>query len=86
MKNTYEQTRYLQNAAYVRIKNVQLGYNIPKSLINKINLQKIRLFVNAENIATWTKMIKTLDPEFSTSDGKLYPLQQTWAFGLNVTF
>ena len=40
MKNTYEQTRYLQNAAYVRIKNVQLGYNIPKSLINKINLQK----------------------------------------------
>jgi TonB-linked SusC/RagA family outer membrane protein len=86
MKNTYEQTRYLQNAAYVRIKNVQLGYNIPKSLINKINLQKIRLFVNAENIATWTKMIKTLDPEFSTSDGKLYPLQQTWAFGLNITF
>lgn len=86
MKNTYEQTRYLQNAAYARIKNIQIGYSLPASALKKVSLQKLRFFMNAENMGTWTKMIKTLDPEFSTSDGKLYPLQRTWAFGLNVTY
>lgn len=86
MKNTYEQTRYLQNAAYARIKNIQIGYSLPASLLQRISLQKLRLFMNAENMGTWTKMIDTMDPEFSTSDGKLYPLQRVWAFGINVTF
>ncbi|MEA4984772.1 TonB-dependent receptor SusC [bioreactor metagenome] len=86
MKNTYEQTRYLQNAAYARIKNIQIGYNLPALALKKLSLQKLRFFINAENMGTWTKMISTLDPEFSTSDGKLYPLQRVWAFGLNVTF
>lgn len=86
MKNTYEQTRYLQNAAYARIKNIQIGYSLPASVLQKISLQKLRFFINAENMGTWTKMIDTLDPEFSTSDGKLYPLQRVWAFGANITF
>ena len=86
MKNTHEQTRYLQNAAYARIKNVQIGYNLPASLLKKISIEKLRFFMNAENVGTWTKMINTLDPEFSTSDGKLYPLQRVWAFGMNLTF
>ena len=85
-KNTEEQTRYLQNAAYMRIKNMQLGYSIPAAWLHKVNFAKLRLFVNVENMATFTKMIKTLDPEFSTSDGKLYPLQRVWACGVNVTF
>ena len=86
MKNTYEQTRYLQNAAYVRLKNIMIGYSLPDKLTKRIGLQKLRIYANVENIATWTKMISTLDPEFSTSDGKLYPLQRVWAMGLNVTF
>lgn len=86
MKNTHEQTRYLQNAAYARIKNVQIGYNLPVSVLKKVSIEKLRFFMNAENVATWTKMISTLDPEFSTSDGKLYPLQRVWAFGMNLTF
>lgn len=86
MKNTYEQTRYLQNAAYARIKNIQVGYNLPAPVLKRVSLQRLRFFLNAENMGTWTKMIKTLDPEFSTSDGKLYPLQRTWAVGLNVTY
>ncbi len=85
-KNSQPQTRYLQNAAYLRIKNIQLGYNIPQSIIEKVNCQRLRLFVNVENLATFTKLIKTMDPEFSNSDGRLYPLQRVWACGLNVTF
>lgn len=85
-KNTQTQTRYLQNAAYLRIKNVQLGYTFPKELINKINFNKLRVYVSVENLATFTNMIKTIDPEFSASDGKLYPLQRTWSLGMNVSF
>ncbi len=85
-KNMQEQTRYLQNAAYMRIKNLQIGYTLPAELMQKIYFQKLRIFVNVENLATITKMIETMDPEFTTSDGKIYPLQRVWAFGLNVTF
>jgi TonB-linked SusC/RagA family outer membrane protein len=85
-KNCEEQTRFLQNAAYMRVKNLQLGYSIPPSVLQKIYLQRARVFVNAENVATFTKMIKTLDPDFSSSDGKIYPLQRIYSFGLNVTF
>ncbi|MDR1102553.1 MAG: TonB-dependent receptor [Tannerella sp.] len=87
-KNMQTQTRYLSNAAYLRVKNLQLGYSLPASLLKYINAQKLRLFVNVENLATWTSMIKSIDPEltYGRSDGKIYPLQRTWACGLNITF
>ncbi|MDR1746012.1 MAG: TonB-dependent receptor, partial [Tannerella sp.] len=87
-KNMQTQTRYLSNAAYLRVKNLQLGYSLPVSFLKLINAQKLRLFVNVENLATLTNMIKTIDPEltYGRSDGKMYPLQRTWACGLNITF
>lgn len=85
-KNTQSQSRYLQNAAYLRIKNMQLGYSFPKSLINKINFERLRIYASVDNLATFTSMIETIDPEFSASDGKLYPLQRTWSLGMNITF
>lgn len=85
-KNTQTQTRYLQNAAYMRIKNLQLGYSFPKSLISKINFERLRVYMSVDNLATVTNMIDTIDPEFSATDGKLYPLQRTWSLGVNVTF
>ncbi|MDR1222240.1 MAG: TonB-dependent receptor [Tannerella sp.] len=87
-KNKQTQTRYLQNAAYLRVKNLQLGYSLPASLLKHISFQKARIFVNVENLLTFTSMIKTIDPEltYGSSDGKIYPLQRTWACGLNITF
>ncbi|MDR0507227.1 MAG: TonB-dependent receptor [Dysgonamonadaceae bacterium] len=85
-KNRQAQTRYLQNAAYLRLKNIQIGYTIPKTLTDKISFQKARIFVNVENIATFTKLINIVDPEIVNGDAKVYPLQKTWAFGLNITF
>ena len=85
-KNSQPQTRYLQNAAYMRIKNVQLGYTIPKNITNKIKFQRIRIFVNAENLATYTKLMKVIDPEIVDSQGRSYPLQRAYAFGINITF
>lgn len=85
-KNTQTQSRYKQNGAYMRIKNVQLGYSFPKSLISKINFERLRVYTSVDNLATFTSLIDNIDPEFSTSDGKLYPLQRTWSLGMNITF
>lgn len=85
-KNRQAQTRYLQNAAYLRLKNMQLGYTIPQSITGKLKLQKARVFVNAENLATFTKLSKIIDPEIVNTDAKVYPIKGTWAFGINVTF
>ena len=85
-KNKRAQTRYLQDASYLRVKNLQLGYTLPKTIIEKINFQKARVFINVENLATFTHLMKIVDPEIVNTEAKVYPLQRTWACGINVTF
>lgn len=80
--NTRVSTKYLQNAAYMRIKNVTLSYNFPKSILSKVYLSNLKLFVSAENLATFTSLPKGYDPE-RLSWG--YPFYRTISFGLNVT-
>jgi hypothetical protein len=84
-KNTQVSDRYLQNAAYLRIKSIQLGYTLPTGLLSKAKIQKMRVYFTAENVATFTKLIKNLDPELSINDGKIYPLQRTFSCGVNIT-
>ena len=84
-KNRLSQTRYLQNAAYLRIKNTQIGYTIPAAITGKVKIQKARIFTNVENLATFTKLMKIIDPEIVDREAKVYPLKRTWAFGINVT-
>ena len=88
-KNFHTSDRYLQNAAYMRIKNIQLGYTLPASLSNRIGANRIRVYFSAENLCTFTKMNKIFDPEATGGDwgpGKLYPLQRAISFGLNLNF
>lgn len=87
-KNQYIQSRYMQNAAYVRLKNLQLGYTLPKAWIEKMNISKCRIFVSAENVFTITSLSKLFDPETCSGGvgGNAYPLSRTWSCGLNVTF
>lgn len=78
-QNVYEQryeskvqTRYLQNGAYARLKNIQLGYTFPTQIINKLHMQKLRVYVSAENVLTITSLPSGFDPETtysSYSDG-----------------
>ncbi|WP_055096959.1 SusC/RagA family TonB-linked outer membrane protein [Gabonia massiliensis] len=80
--NRKESTFYLDNLAYLRLKNVQLGYSIPKSVIQKIRISNIRVFFSADNLLTFSKF-RGLDPEkLNVNDG--YPLMKTFTFGLNV--
>lgn len=85
-KNTQVQTRYLQNAAYLRVKNAQLGYNLSETVAGRLGLRGLRLYVSVDNLATFSKQISTMDPELSIDNGRLYPLQRTFSFGLNVGF
>lgn len=88
-KNHKTQTRYLQNAAYMRLKNLQLGYTLPKTWTNQVGLQNVRLFVSGENLLTITSLSDTMDPEtagIGKQGGTVYPLSRTYSFGLSVNF
>jgi len=89
-KNQQVQTRYLQNASYFRLKNIQLGYTIPRSVSERLKLQSLRVYVSGENLVTFSKMTKLLDPETSFTyewmQGAIYPLSKSVSAGLNLTF
>lgn len=81
--------RYLQDLAYLRLKNVTLGYTLPKHLLERINIQRFRVFVSGENMVTWTKLrTKYIDPEqmMSNKDGRVYPFSKTYSFGFDISF
>ncbi|MDR1724220.1 MAG: TonB-dependent receptor [Tannerella sp.] len=73
------------SAAYCRLKNVQLGYTIPKSLLKPLHLEKIRLYFSADNLYTFTGYRKGWDPEINTG-GQFYPILATYVFGINANF
>lgn len=85
-KNRQVNSAYLQNAAYIKLKNIQIGYTFPKSLISKIGLENLHLYTSFENLWTGTKLFDTIDPEMLNASGNFYPLSTTYSFGLNVTF
>lgn len=85
-KNLKCQTKYLQNAAYIRLKNLTLGYTIPAALTNKWGINKLRVYFSGENLWTGTSLDKQFDPEtISSNGGAAYPLSRTYSFGLSVT-
>ena len=87
-KNLQTQTGYLQNAAYIRLKNLQIGYTLPKSVVSKIGIQDLRIYFSGENLWTGTSLVKQFDPETISSGvgGIGYPLSRTLSCGLNVSF
>lgn len=95
------QTGYLQDIAYIRLKNVQVGYALPTKLISKIRANTFRIYFSAENIWTHSnlyKLTKDLDventgvsdqvfsPDGNAGDGYNYPLMKGYTLGLSVTF
>lgn len=80
---SYVQTRYLQNAAYIRLKNLTVGYSLPQKFTRKFSVENIRFYFSGENIFELTKLCKNYDPEVLSSDK--HPMQRTYSFGLNIT-
>lgn len=96
LKNIQTQSRFVLNAAYMRLKNLQVGYTIPSGVVKKISVTNARVYASVENLLTITKLPKTLDPETAfASDYNygglnnlafIYPLARRISFGLNLTF
>lgn len=89
-KNQHAQTRYLQSAAYLRLKNAQIGYSFSPQMLQKIGLARLRVYASGENLLTFTKLSKVFDPETvglgGWNDGKTYPFSTIYSFGLNINF
>lgn len=79
--------RYLQNASYCRMKNITLGWNLPKQWISKINLSNASIYVSGENLFEFSKIKGPYDPEAAGGNGvMLYPFMRTYSLGINLTF
>ena len=95
--NYVPNNRYLLNAAYLRLKSLNLGYTLPQELMKKISIQKLRVYFNGENLLEFDKMGNVpIDPELdwvpgeSANDGRSfgrsYPYRRTLSFGLQLEF
>lgn len=79
-------TWFYRNAAFLRLKNVELGYTIPSSLLKSMGLGNARIYAMGQNVAVWDK-VKVQDPEAGQSGGGAqYPLPSIWTIGLDITF
>ena len=90
-KNWQSSDLYVTDGSYFRLKNIQLGYTLPRALTNKIFIDRLRVFVGAENLLTLTKYAG-FDPEISSGgtslgvDYGVYPQSRTFNFGANISF
>ena len=89
-------TRYIEDGSYLRIKNITLGYTFPKTVLQKVKIDNVRVYMNIQNLYTFTKYTG-FDPEVGAStqdssgltfgvDNGRYPSPMTCSFGLNITF
>ncbi|MFV0541942.1 MAG: TonB-dependent receptor [Aestuariibaculum sp.] len=101
-RNKRTQTRYLQDASYLRLKNLTLGYTIPSEVLSKNGVTNLRIYLTGENLLTFTNLNKSFDPEVldpnqsdfgsaetsagTNQSGKLYPISRRFSLGLSVNF
>ena len=88
--NTYRSTHYLHDASYLRLKNLQIGYNFPKEVIQKVKLDDLRVYFSGDNLITWTQM-PNVDPErlgtqWWSNRGSVYPQTKIVSFGVKFKF
>jgi TonB-dependent starch-binding outer membrane protein SusC len=82
--NREETTFWLDDMTYLRVKNLQLGYTVPKSLLGKVGATSLRIFGSAENLATFTSF-RGLDPEKGGNANDMYPLVKSYSLGVNLS-
>lgn len=90
-KNIQTSDRYLQNAAYCRLKNLTVSYTLPQAWVQKASLQKVQVFFSGENLLTFTKLKGMFDPEaiftgntYTSEAGKNYPMNRVLSLGIIV--
>ena len=83
---------YIEDGSFIRLKDINIGYNVPNALLKKAKIGSLKVYVNLQNMATWTKY-RGLNPEVNTGslstrglDNGSYPLFKNYRFGINATF
>lgn len=76
---------WLEDASYLRLKNVQFGYTLPKNLLKKLRVDKCRVYFSGENLLTFSDFFGAYDPETPVSGGGYYPVAKTVSFGISLT-
>lgn len=91
-RNMQTSSRYIQDASYIRLKNITLSYDLPSTLLQHVGLQQVQVFFTGENLLTGTKLAKMYDPEgvftgasYGGEAGKNYPMNKVLSVGLNIT-
>jgi TonB-linked SusC/RagA family outer membrane protein len=86
LSNNYAMsTLWLKDASYVRLKNVEMGYNITAAFVSKVKVKSLRVFVSGYNLLTFSKL-KVLDPESRTNSRPTYPLMRVYNLGVKIGF
>jgi TonB-dependent starch-binding outer membrane protein SusC len=83
----YDTDRFIEDGSYLRVKTLQIGYSIKKPLLEKISVKSVRIYMNSQNLLTFTKY-SGMDPEIGLDglDRGTYPQARTYSMGLDVTF
>lgn len=88
--NFYPQSKYLLNLAYCRLKNVTIGYTLPKEWAHKVRMEKLRVYLSGENLTEIDHVGVPLDPEITDGQlgytGRTFPFERNYSFGVQVTF
>jgi len=79
-------TKWLEDASYFRVKNIQLGYTLPKAITEKWRAGRLRVYASADNLFTATNFFYGYDPETPVTAGGFYPVPRTFILGLNLNF
>ncbi|WP_372935874.1 SusC/RagA family TonB-linked outer membrane protein, partial [Mariniphaga sediminis] len=81
------QTKYLLNGAYLRVKNIEIGYTVPEHIVQKLSIDHLRMFLSCEDIAKFDHLPKGVDTELvNLGNGLSYPIISKISFGINLTF
>ena len=83
---TYQNDIWIQSGNFLSLRNIEVGYSLPKTLISKINLTKCRFYFSGYNLATWSDLPDGVDPEKPMSYCWWYPKTRSFSFGVNVGF
>ena len=83
--NAFSNTIWMIDGSYLRLKNAQIGYSLPRKIVRYIGAEKLRFYLAGSNLATWSHN-PFLDPEAPDVNNGYYPQQRTYTFGLNLTF
>ena len=77
---------WLWNTSYLRLKTLQVGYSLPKSLVRRLGLEKVRIYYSGENLLTIDNLGFKIDPEVTSERGSSYPLLRSHSIGFNIEF